>query len=87
MESEQIALVVNAIAGEAGRIAEKPVTLVSATFDWMAPLNAGETATPSVTITRATRARFGAPRSPPSKGDRRRHAVALSKIPACAWPA
>ena len=55
MGSEQIALVVNAIAAEAARIAEKPVTLVSATFDWMAPLDAGETATPSVTITRATR--------------------------------
>ena len=55
MDSDQIALVVNAIAGEAGRIAEKPVTLVSATFDWVAPLNTGEAATPSVTVTRATR--------------------------------
>ena len=55
MESGQIALVVRAIADEAARIAEKPVTLVSATFEWMAPLGAGETATPTVEITRATR--------------------------------
>ena len=55
MDSEQIALIVNAIAAEATRIAEKPVTLVSVTFDWMASLGAGEAATPSVTITRATR--------------------------------
>lgn len=55
METEQIALIVSAIATEAARIAEKPVTLVSATFDWMAPLHDGETARPSVEITRATR--------------------------------
>lgn len=55
MESDQIALIVQAIAAEAARIAEKPVTLVSATFDWMGPLAAGETAVPTVEITRATR--------------------------------
>ena len=55
MESDQIALVVAAIAAEAARIAEQPVTLVSATFDWMAPLNAGEVASTRVNITRATR--------------------------------
>ena len=55
MESEQIALLVRAAGEEAARIAEKPVTLVSATFDAMASLDAGEIATPSVEITRATR--------------------------------
>ncbi len=55
MDSDQIALIVAALADEAARIAEKPVTLVSATFDFMAPMLAGETATPTVEITRATR--------------------------------
>lgn len=55
MESDQIALIVRAVAAEAARIAEKPVTLLSATFDWIAPIQAGEVATPTVEITRATR--------------------------------
>ncbi len=55
MEAEQIALIVRAISAEAARIAEQPVTLVSATFDWMEPLHDGEAAAASVEITRATR--------------------------------
>lgn len=55
METAQIALIVEAIAAEAARIAEQPVTLVSVTFDCIGPHGAGETAIPSVTITRATR--------------------------------
>jgi acyl-CoA thioesterase FadM len=55
VESEEMALVVRAVAAEAARIAEKPVTLVSVTFDHMAPLLAGEAATTHVNITRATR--------------------------------
>ena len=55
MHSEQIAIILTAATSEATRIAEKPVTLVSATFEWMAAMNAGETATPRIEITRATR--------------------------------
>lgn len=55
MDSDQIALILDAVSAEARRIAEKPVMLVSATFDAIAPMNEGEAATASVNITRATR--------------------------------
>jgi hypothetical protein len=52
MEAQLLAQLVDAIAAEAARIAEKPVALVSVTFDWIGP--AAEAAA-SVEITRATR--------------------------------
>jgi len=54
-ETAQIAQLLEAIAAEAARTAEKPVAIVSATFEWAQPAQAGETVTARAEITRATR--------------------------------
>lgn len=55
MESALLVRLLEALSAEAARIAKAPVTLVSVTFDWMAPPPAGAVTVPEVTITRATR--------------------------------
>ena len=54
-EAEQIAYLLDVVGAEAARTAEKQVAVVSATFDWVASMRAGETPTAHAEITRATR--------------------------------
>lgn len=54
-ETAQIAQLLDAIAVEAARTAEKPVAIVSATFDWAHAAANGETIVARAEITRATR--------------------------------
>ncbi|KAF0172960.1 MAG: hypothetical protein IV086_13665 [Hyphomonadaceae bacterium] len=54
-EAEQIAQLLDVVGAEAARTAEKPVAVVSVTFDWVAPAREGETVIAHAEITRATR--------------------------------
>jgi acyl-coenzyme A thioesterase PaaI-like protein len=54
-ETAQIAQLMEAIGAEAARTAEKPVAIVSATFDWVAAPDPGEAVAARAEITRATR--------------------------------
>lgn len=55
MHAQHLALLAEAIAEAAAAVAKQPVTLVSVTFDCLAPAREGEAVTTHVTITRATR--------------------------------
>ncbi|MDX2235401.1 MAG: hypothetical protein NW200_12960 [Hyphomonadaceae bacterium] len=55
MDSHHLTLLADALAEQAAAIAEKPVTLVSVTFDRIAAAPAGAALHASIEITRATR--------------------------------
>ncbi len=54
-QTQEVVQLLAAIGAEAARMAEKPVAVVSATFDWVAPAREGEAMRAHAEITRATR--------------------------------